>query len=166
MRDHLQFGEPAVVPHPTPYRQVSRVQAKSNPERLRRRLMRRHDLSEEEARKRIPDTVARALDLPFVTLRSQSTGQHFRLFIRHGPLQVTAEEGGFTCYGLSKEVSFPGSEEPRQRLIGMYRNEVPWKGTSFRLVTRPTANRINRYFRAAGRFLTTYVAVKSPEARL
>lgn len=64
--------------------------------------MRRHDLSEEEARKRIPDTVARALDLPFVTLRSQSTGQHFRLFIRHGPLQVTAEEGGFTCYGLSK----------------------------------------------------------------
>ncbi|UYM59389.1 type I-F CRISPR-associated endoribonuclease Cas6/Csy4 [Pseudomonas aeruginosa] len=38
----------------------------------------------------------------FVTLRSQSTGQHFRLFIRHGPLQVTAEEGGFTCYGLSK----------------------------------------------------------------
>lgn len=102
LRDHLQFGEPAVVPHPTPYRQVSRVQAKSNPERLRRRLMRRHDLSEEEARKRIPDTVARALDLPFVTLRSQSTGQHFRLFIRHGPLQVTAEEGGFTCYGLSK----------------------------------------------------------------
>ncbi|EPO8055394.1 type I-F CRISPR-associated endoribonuclease Cas6/Csy4 [Pseudomonas aeruginosa] len=71
-------------------------------ERLRRRLMRRHDLSEEEARKRIPDTVARALDLPFVTLRSQSTGQHFRLFIRHGPLQATAEEGGFTCYGLSK----------------------------------------------------------------
>lgn len=102
LRDHLQFGEPAVVPHPTPYRQVSRVQVKSNPERLRRRLMRRHDLSEEEARKRIPDTVARALDLPFVTLRSQSTGQHFRLFIRHGPLQVTAEEGGFTCYGLSK----------------------------------------------------------------
>ncbi|MGG2681140.1 type I-F CRISPR-associated endoribonuclease Cas6/Csy4 [Pseudomonas aeruginosa] len=90
------------MPHPTPYRQVSRVQVKSNPERLRRRLMRRHDLSEEEARKRIPDTVARALDLPFVTLRSQSTGQHFRLFIRHGPLQATAEEGGFTCYGLSK----------------------------------------------------------------
>ncbi len=87
---------------PTPYRQVSRVQAKSNPERLRRRLMRRHDLSEEEARKRIPDTVARTLDLPFVTLRSQSTGQHFRLFIRHGPLQATAEEGGFTCYRLSK----------------------------------------------------------------
>lgn len=102
LRDHLQFGEAAVVPHPTPYRQVSRVQAKSNPERLRRRLMRRHDLSEEEARKRIPDTVARTLDLPFVTLRSQSTGQHFRLFIRHGPLQATAEEGGFTCYGLSK----------------------------------------------------------------
>lgn len=30
LRDHLQFGEAAVVPHPTPYRQVSRVQAKSN----------------------------------------------------------------------------------------------------------------------------------------
>lgn len=107
MRDHLILGAPARVPTQVQYRSVSRVQSDSNPERLRRRLMRRHSLSEEEARRRIPDNAARMLKLPFINLHSQSTGQHFRLFIRHGTVQSKTEPGKFSCYGLSPNATVP-----------------------------------------------------------
>lgn len=107
MRDHLHLGELLPIPMQVQYRHVSRVQAKSNPERLRRRQVRRHGLSEEEARQRIPDSAARTLELPFVSLRSQSTGQSFHLFIRHGPLQAKPTEGNFSRYGLSNAATVP-----------------------------------------------------------
>ena len=53
MRDHIQIGEVAEVPGDATYCRVRRVQAKSNPERIRRRQMRRHGWSGEEARPRI-----------------------------------------------------------------------------------------------------------------
>jgi CRISPR-associated endonuclease Csy4 len=96
-----------VVPESVQYRSVSRLQVKSNAERLRRRLMQRHSLTAEEARQRIPDTVERSLNLPFISLRSQSTGQSFRLFIQHGPLRQTAEAGDFNAYGLSSGATIP-----------------------------------------------------------
>lgn len=107
IRDHLRLGELLPVPVDAKHRQVRRVQVKSSPERLRRRQMRRHGFSEEEARQRIPDRTARQLDLPYLHLRSQSTGQSFRLFIRHGPLQDTPIAGHFTRYGLSDSATVP-----------------------------------------------------------
>lgn len=56
MYDHLRILGPEPVPSTARYRQVSRVQVDSNPERLRRRLIKRHGISEEEARQRIPDS--------------------------------------------------------------------------------------------------------------
>jgi CRISPR-associated endonuclease Csy4 len=125
MRDHLKLGELQPIPAQAQYRQISRVQAKSNPERLRRRQMRRHGLSEEEARqaalKRVQEANAglsekearkridqgQRLTLPFIPLRSQSTGQPFRLFIRHGPLQPKPLPGSFNRYGLSDGATIP-----------------------------------------------------------
>lgn len=107
MRDHLRLGELLPVPEGAQHRQVRRVQAKSNPERLRRRQMRRHGFSEEEARQRIPDSAARRLDLPYVQLRSQSSGQHFRLFIHHGPLRSQPVAGHINRYGLSDGCTVP-----------------------------------------------------------
>lgn len=109
MRDHLvlENATPRPVPAQSAHRTVQRVQADSNPERLRRRLMRRHNLSEDTARERIPDSAARWLDLPYVQLRSTSTGQPFRLFIAHGPLQATAQPGIFSAYGLSPTATVP-----------------------------------------------------------
>jgi CRISPR-associated endonuclease Csy4 len=107
MRDHVALTQPARVPDSAQHRVVKRVQVKSNPERLRRRLMRRHALSEQEACQRIPDDVARFTDLPFVQLRSTSTGQPFRLFIDHGPILPGAIPGDFNAYGLSQEATIP-----------------------------------------------------------
>lgn len=107
MRDHVNPGPIVPAPANAPHRLVRRVQADSNPERLRRRLCKRHTLSEEEARQRIPNRAARHLDLPYVQLRSQSTGQHFLLFIDQGDNLPEPRPGGFNCYGLSQGGSVP-----------------------------------------------------------
>ncbi len=107
MRDHVALTPPMQIPRFVQHRRVSRVQVKSSPERLRRRLMRRHALDEHEARQRIPDDAARLAQLPFVQLRSTSTGQSFRLFIEHGPLQPSVLPGTFNAYGLSQEATIP-----------------------------------------------------------
>ena len=108
MRDHVTLSPvqavPAVCQH---YRVVSRVQAKSSPERERRRLMRRKGLDEAQARAKIPDTSAEWLDLPYARLRSQSTGQTFHLFVRHGALVDQAVPGVFGAYGLSATATVP-----------------------------------------------------------
>ena len=78
MHDHVKVSALAGVPNDATHRQLRRVQAKSSPERLRRRLMKRYGLNETQARERIPDSAAETLHLPFVQLRSRSTGQTFR----------------------------------------------------------------------------------------
>lgn len=107
MRDHITTSGPNPVPENTDYRIVRRVQAKSNPERLRRRLMKRKGITEEEARITIPDSAAKRLKLPFVTIKSQSTEQVFRLFIDHHPIASEGLNGEFSCYGLSSSTAVP-----------------------------------------------------------
>ncbi|MFP6848325.1 MAG: type I-F CRISPR-associated endoribonuclease Cas6/Csy4 [Pseudomonas sp.] len=107
MRDHVQLGELAVVPANAQHRRLRRVQVDSNPERLRRRAIKRHGLTEEQARQRIPDHAGKTTALPFIDLRSQSSGQRFRLFIAQGPLQTNPQPGTFNAYGLSHEATVP-----------------------------------------------------------
>lgn len=107
MRDHVALTPPEPLPPAVQHRAVRRVQVKSSPERLRRRLMRRHSLDEQQARQRIPDESARLAHMPFVQLRSTSTGQSFRLFIDHGPVQPGAVPGDFNAYGLSQGATIP-----------------------------------------------------------
>ena len=107
MRDYILVSPVAEVPRATKYRTVRRAQSKSNPERLRRRLQKRHNLTKDEARERIPDTSASYLNLPFVAMRSSSSNQHFRLFVQHGPVVETPSAGRFNSYGLSSEASVP-----------------------------------------------------------
>ena len=116
LRDYLQISQPASVPANARHRQVRRIQIQSNPERLLRRQMRRHGyqslaearqtaitaaiqrhgLNEMDAAQRI-DSI-KTLPLPFINLRSQSTGQPFRLFIQHGPLGDKPVAGRFNAY--------------------------------------------------------------------
>lgn len=107
MRDYVTVTQPAHVPINAQHRGVRRIQAKSSPERLRRRLMFRHDLDVQEARQRIPDDSSRFVQLPFVQLRSSSTGQNFRVFFDHGPLQPISTAGEFNTYGLSQSATIP-----------------------------------------------------------
>ena len=69
--------------------------------------MKRKSITEAEAREAIPDTVEERLELPFVVLTSQSTGQKFRLFIEHGPLRERPAQGRFSHYGLSRIATVP-----------------------------------------------------------
>lgn len=107
MRDHLAAFAIRPVPEGASHRRVSRVQAKSSVERLRRRAMHRHQLSPEAAAERIPDSAAKRLSLPYLTLNSQSTGQQFHLFINHQPPQAQATPGEFNAYGLSQTATIP-----------------------------------------------------------
>lgn len=109
LRDHVSSmaAAPLPVPAHATHRTLRRIQVKSSPERLRRRLMRRHNLNEQEARQRIPDDLACFTPLPFLQLHSASTGQTFRLFIEHGPIQPSAVAGAFNAYGLSQEGTIP-----------------------------------------------------------
>lgn len=107
MRDHIAVTSPTLVPDNAKHLSVTRVQVKSSPERLRRRLMRRQNINEQQALQRIPDESARLARQPFILLRSISTGQTFRLFIEHGPIQSTAVAGDFNAYGLSHGATIP-----------------------------------------------------------
>ena len=107
MVDHLDTSEILPVPAEAQHRIVRRVQTRSNAERIRRRQMKRQGWTETEARQRIPDSVERRVDLPWLMLRSQSTGQNFRLFIEHLPCQQEAVPGLFNAYGLSSTATVP-----------------------------------------------------------
>ena len=106
LRDHIQLSAIEALPTQLGYQRLSRVQAKSSPERLRRRQMKRHGLTEAQARERVPDRCAETLALPFMVLSSASTGQKFRLFLRCVPARV-ATDGVFNTYGLSATATVP-----------------------------------------------------------
>ncbi|GHV57063.1 type I-F CRISPR-associated endoribonuclease Cas6/Csy4 [Deltaproteobacteria bacterium] len=107
LRDYLKQGEIRPVPSGASFRRVSRVQVKSGLERRRRRLARRHNLSLEEAARRIPDSAGQRSALPFIRLKSQSSDQYFPLFVRHGPELPGPTAGPFNAYGLSQEATIP-----------------------------------------------------------
>lgn len=107
MRDHLSCSEVTPVPAMSAHRVVRRVQAKSSPERERRRLIARKGISVDEAIEAIPDSATQLLRLPYLQLASQSTQQQFRLFVEHLPLQKEAVQGTFSAYGLSSSGTVP-----------------------------------------------------------
>jgi CRISPR-associated endonuclease Csy4 len=107
MHDHIEVQPQAAVPADAAQRSLRRVQAKSSPERLRRRQMRRHQLSAEQALAQIPDVCAETLKLPFLTVASTSTGQRFQLFLRLGLPTNDAQTGDFNSYGLSGTATVP-----------------------------------------------------------
>jgi CRISPR-associated endonuclease Csy4 len=125
LEDYMEIARPTPIPTQTQYRQVRRIQTKSSPERLLRRQMRRHGYADMEAARQAAIKSAmeqhstseaeatkyidriRTLSLPFVSLRSQSTGQFFRLFIQHGSLETKFTTGAFNSYGLSATATIP-----------------------------------------------------------
>lgn len=107
MRDHTRVAEIAPVPADALHRTVQRRQFKTNADRLRRRRMRRKGETMQQATAAIPDTVERRPDLPYVHLRSRSTGQQFCLFIAIGAPQQKPTPGSFNSHGLSGVATIP-----------------------------------------------------------
>src|SRR5690606_37834691 len=86
VRDHIQHGEIAAAPADALHRTVHRRQFKTNVDRLRRRRMLRKGETEQQAAAAIPSSVEQQPSLPYVRMRSRSTGQPFCLFIALGVL--------------------------------------------------------------------------------
>lgn len=108
MRDHIS-GDPVVQPVPGTAQHcvVRRRQYKTNPERLRRRRMKRHGESYDQACRHIPDHDRAPIKTPHVVVRSMSSGQAFSLFIEHDEPQSEPVTGYFTTYGLSHGATVP-----------------------------------------------------------
>jgi len=108
LSDYATILPMAAVPSASGHRVVSRVQAKSGIDRMRRRAMRRHGYDAAEAAQRVPESARETLALPFITIGSRSTGQpSFPLFIRHGAVRQEAVQGSFNSYGLSTQATVP-----------------------------------------------------------
>lgn len=107
VRDHVKSTDIQPVPGGVPFRTVQRRQFQTNVERLRRRRMRRRGETAEEAARAIPDSVADRPDLPYVQMRSRSTGQPFCLFVALGSPAQESVPGPFNSYGLSNTATIP-----------------------------------------------------------
>lgn len=107
MTDYAEITMALKVPLLLKHRTFQRVQVKSNPERLRRRYIRRHGTDELETIARIPDSVTKTLQLPFLQLASKSTGEYFKLFISPGVILDEPVSGLFSSYGLSRGATVP-----------------------------------------------------------
>ena len=69
--------------------------------------MKRHDLNETDALLQIPDGVTEQLNLPYIQMRSGSSGQSFRLFLDLSEPQTSVNQGAFNTYGLSATLTIP-----------------------------------------------------------
>jgi len=107
LHDHTRVSVIAIVPPNVEHRALRRTQAKSSPTRLRRRQIKRHGLSAQEAMEQVPDSATEHLRLPFVQVRSASTGQTFRLFFGLSEPLPPSDNGRFNAYGLSTERTIP-----------------------------------------------------------
>lgn len=107
MRDHVRLSELAPAPPEALHCLVQRRQFKTNVDRLRRRRARRKGETLEQSAAAIPDAVERRPDLPYVQLRSASTGQPFSLFIALDKASTPTVSGGFNTYGLSQGATVP-----------------------------------------------------------
>lgn len=107
MNDHVRVSSIRRVPDSAQHRTVKRRQYKTNVDRLRRRRMTRKGETYQEASDAIPCSVEQRPDVPFVVMRSQSTGQAFHLFVELGQPQSKAVAGHFNSYGLSQGATVP-----------------------------------------------------------
>ncbi len=105
--DYVSIGEIKEVPiEITNYATFSRKQFKTNPARLARRYAKRHNVSLEEALKVYENMTDNESKLPFINIKSASTGQHLKLFIEKH--QVMQEQvGKFNTFGLNKASTVP-----------------------------------------------------------
>jgi CRISPR-associated endonuclease Csy4 len=107
LTDYTSVSAITPVPDNCRYRVVKRVQAKSSVERIYRRSVMKGWLTIDEAEAKVNEKKEHQLKQPFVQLKSNSSGQSFRLFIQQGELLDSPVAGAFSDYGLSGVATIP-----------------------------------------------------------
>jgi CRISPR-associated endonuclease Csy4 len=106
LKGYSRCSDISAIPATVGYRTVRRVQAKSAHNK-RQRSIAKGWLTAEEAQSRIAESQQKILKLPFMQLKSRSTGQMMRVYIEHGPLLTAPLAGCFSAYGLSATATIP-----------------------------------------------------------
>lgn len=103
MRDHVRCTTvQAIPPNVQTHRTVRRTDVQSNPEKLRRRWLKRHpEQTEAAARAAYPDAATQSSQLGFIQRTSRSNGHPYKLFIEQTPANI-AQAGTFSSFGLSQ----------------------------------------------------------------
>jgi CRISPR-associated endonuclease Csy4 len=108
MRDYTDCSQILDTPKNTQFCQVRRVQVKSNADRLRRRYVNRHPgASIDSIDKLFDKSKEEKTKLPFLSIKSSSSQQKFRLFLQHLSAQEKKIKGEFNTYGLSNTATVP-----------------------------------------------------------
>lgn len=107
MKDHVALRKPMPVPENASHIKVRRVQNKVNVERFIKRSAKRKGIPLDEARENYKAFEQKKLELPYLILESQSTGQRFSLFIEQSDALEKAIPGEFNSYGLSSKATVP-----------------------------------------------------------
>lgn len=102
--DYTEVTAVKPIPANVSYVTVQRVQSKQTAARIRR-AVKRNSLKVEVAESMLKNR--EPLTHPFLRLQSQSTKQHFPLFIEQSPPQAEPIEGEFNTYGLSQGATVP-----------------------------------------------------------
>lgn len=102
---HITSIRPVPEEKITGYATFKRKQPKTNAERLARHRVKRGDVSFDEALARYSNVVT-TTDLPFIHLKSLTSGQPFKLFIEKQPAEQSASQV-FSTYGLSSKSAVP-----------------------------------------------------------
>ncbi len=102
LTDYTHVSSIKEVPGVCEYACFTRQQFKTNIFRLATRRAKRKNETFSEALQHYADFSDKKTDLPFIELKSLSKNEQFKLFIK-GEIIKNKKEGGFNCYGLSKE---------------------------------------------------------------
>ena len=107
LRDYLHITQILPVPeHVKKYVFFKRLQPKSSNMRLARRMVKRKNISFEQALLHYENRAVEMTKLPYINMKSQSSESRFRLFIE----KIDCENqvaGAFNSYGLSKTATVP-----------------------------------------------------------
>jgi len=107
LRPYVDSREIMPVPSNAKHRTVSRIRVKSGAARILRRSVRKGWLTREEAESRLESMESKRCSLPYLQIKSLSTGQKYPLFVQHGEILDKPIAGTYSNYGLSKEATVP-----------------------------------------------------------
>lgn len=107
LKDYTQVHQVGPVPEGCSFRSVRRIQVKSSTKRLLRRSVSKGWINEHQAKQELAGASDARTSLPYLQVRSRSTGQAFKLFIHQGEPTTSRITGSFNAYGLSHTATVP-----------------------------------------------------------
>ena len=106
LSDYVHIKSVKATPDDVQYATFERARAKASLEQRAQHQAKRRGITLAESLQHFKDYQAQNLNLPYVSLKSESNGSTFNLFIRKVE-QSAAVDGKFGTYGLSKQTTVP-----------------------------------------------------------